>query len=215
MMITAESNRARALMLALCCLCAALGAGACTENESVAPTATTANGNNAGSTTTAPNRATPGAPSSGSTSLPPEIADSTIESLDGESFRLADYQGKVVVLDLWATWCGPCRLEVPHLVAIGNEYGERGVEVIGLSTENPDEASELVRAFAREFNINYKLGWTNPQVRQLIGFGGGVIPQTLVIARDGTVVMHHAGFNPSSTPQKLREAVEQALARQS
>ncbi len=205
-MFTMRSNSARFLSRfskAAACLLLAVAFGACTSGEREATT------NSAGGNTkTAP--VTAGKPPA---QLPPGIADSVIQSLDGESFRLADYKGKVVVLDLWATWCGPCRLEIPHLVAIGNEYGGRGVEVVGLSTENPQQAAEAVRNFARDFKIDYKLGWANPQVAQLIGFGGGVIPQTLVIGRDGTVVMHHAGFSPCKTPQMLRDAVEKALAQ--
>lgn len=191
--------------LALCALLA-LVVGACTKTEDATPDAASA---------TSTKRA---AKKPMNAVLPEDIANSRIESLDGGEFTLADYKGKVVVLDLWATWCGPCRAEIPFLVKLGEEYAGRGVEVIGISTDNrttPKDAPELVRDFAQKFAINYKLAWTNDDLDQLIVFGGSSIPQTLVINREGMVVMHHAGFNPRATPQKLREAIEGALAQKS
>src|SRR5918999_520847 len=77
--------------------------------------------------------------------VPPAAWNTEIQALDGGKFRLSDFKDKVVVIDLWATWCGPCRLEVPHLVDLQNEYGAKGVEVIGLTTEDPLEDEEKVR----------------------------------------------------------------------
>lgn len=202
----------------------ALVIGACTTDDNARRDAVNGGGanSNAANTATAPatgtTRTAPDAASAPAPPLPANIANSTIQSLDGDEFKLTDYKGKVVVLDLWATWCGPCRDEIPALIELGKEYGARGVEIIGITTDkrttpDADEATALVRDFAREFNINYKLGWTNDDLDQLIVFGGSSIPQTLVIGRDGAVVMHHAGFSPARTPQKLRDAIEQALAR--
>jgi thiol-disulfide isomerase/thioredoxin len=87
--------------------------------------------------------------------VPPVAWDTEIQAVDGKAFRLSDYKDKVVVLDLWATWCGPCRLEIPHLVELQNEYGARNVEVIGLTTEDPEADAGKVRDFAKEFKINY------------------------------------------------------------
>ena len=83
------------------------------------------------------------------------LLNTEIQPLDGKPFRLADFKGKVIVLDLWATWCGPCRYEVPHLVELTNEFGKKGVEVIGLTLENPETDEEKVRDFAEQFKINY------------------------------------------------------------
>jgi thiol-disulfide isomerase/thioredoxin len=211
-MIISMLARGRLLKGALC-LFVAFGTWACTGAEKESATTTLGASANSNSTSIE-SKPAGSAAKKGSTLLPAEIADSTVKSLDEGDFRLADYKGKVVVLDLWATWCGPCRMEIPHLVEISKEYGGRGVEVIGLSTEEPEEATEAVRDFAGEYNINYKLGWTNKEIQQLIIYGGNSIPQTLVIAGDGTVVLHQAGFDPGRTPQKLRAAIEQALARQ-
>jgi thiol-disulfide isomerase/thioredoxin len=116
------------------------------------------------------------------------------------------------VIDLWATWCGPCRYEVPELVKIQQEYGPRGVEVVGLDIdpENPTEAPERVRAFAKEFSINYKLAYAKKEVAVAL-MRGGSIPQSIVVSRDGHILEHSTGFHPVNTPKKLRAAIEKGL----
>src|SRR4029077_16467908 len=76
------------------------------------------------------------------TDLPPEVALAPLKDAKGASFKLADFLGKVMVVNLWATWCGPCRMEIPELVKLHKEFHSRGVEVIGLSTEDPDASAE-------------------------------------------------------------------------
>lgn len=154
------------------------------------------------------------------TPFAPGVLETQIQGVDGKAFQLADYKGKVVVLDLWATWCGPCRIEIPHLNSIKNQYGAKGVEVIGLTNEDPDTDSQKVRDFAREMKINYKLGWATPTLWVALGRAQS-IPQTYVIGRDGRPVRFFAGFTPQSlpdgasdhiaTPERVHKAIEQAL----
>ena len=151
------------------------------------------------------------------------ILETEIQGVDGKAFHLADYKGKVVVLDLWATWCGPCRVEIPHLNTIKNQYGAKGVEVIGLTNEDPQEDAETVRNFAREMKINYRLGWATPTLWRSLGRAQS-IPQTYVIGRDGRPVRFFAGFTPQSlpdgasdhvaTPARVQKAIEQALGNE-
>jgi thiol-disulfide isomerase/thioredoxin len=129
--------------------------------------------------------------------------------VDGATFRLSDYKDKVVVLDLWATWCGPCRLEVPHLVELQKEYGGKGVEVIGLTTEDPEDDETKVRDFAREFKINYKLGWSPREVSIALMAGNTSIPQTFVIAPGGRIVTKFRGFS-DRVPDMIRTAIGKA-----
>lgn len=145
--------------------------------------------------------------------LSPIALDAQLETLDGEAFKLADLKGKVVVIDLWATWCGPCRYEVPELVKIQQEYGARGLEVVGLDIDpdNPMEAPERVRAFAKEFNINYKLAYVKKEVAVAL-MRGNNIPQSIVVSRDGHILEHSTGFHPVNTPKKLRAAIERGLS---
>src|SRR5262249_40292284 len=97
--------------------------------------------------------------------LPENIMQARINLLDGQKTKLADYSGKVLVVDLWATWCGPCQQEIPHLVEIAKEYKGRGVEVIGLTSENPETDSETVKKFSESFNINYPIGWADEEMQ--------------------------------------------------
>lgn len=146
--------------------------------------------------------------------VPAELLNAEIQMLDGKPVRLSDYAGKVVILDLWATWCPPCRKEIPHLIELGNEYKDRGVEVIGVTMENPQADLKKVRDFAREFNINYKLGWaTREMALSVLELSGhDTIPQTLIITRDGRVIKHIVGFHPIRTPESMREALDQAIS---
>lgn len=141
--------------------------------------------------------------------VPPAAWNTEIQAVDGAKFRLSDFKDKVVVIDLWATWCGPCRLEVPHLVDLQKEYGGKGVEVIGLTTEDPSEDTEKVRDFAKEFKINYKLGWSPREVSLALMNGNSSIPQTFVIAPGGRIVTKFRGFS-SQVPNMIRAAIDKA-----
>lgn len=143
------------------------------------------------------------------TPVPEGVLNADLQTLDGKSFQLADYAGKVVVLDLWATWCPPCRIEIPHLVELHKEFAAQGVEVIGLDVD-PTETVDDVNAFAREFGINYKLGWADRSVAIALMGDNGSIPQTFVITRDGRILKRFIGFSPQKTGSMLRQAVEQA-----
>jgi thiol-disulfide isomerase/thioredoxin len=141
--------------------------------------------------------------------VPPEVWNAEIPAVGGGTFRLSDYKDKVVVLDLWATWCGPCRLEIPHLVELSDEYKGKGVEVVGLTTESPASDAEKVSDFAKEFKINYKLGWANANVALALMAGNTSIPQTFVIAPGGRIVTKFRGFSPQ-IPAMVRAAIEKA-----
>lgn len=141
--------------------------------------------------------------------VPPAAWDTQIQAVDGAAFRLSDYKDKVVVLDLWATWCGPCRLEIPHLVELQKEYGGKGVEVIGLTTEDPESDEAKVRDFAKEFKINYKLGWSPREVSLALMNGNTSIPQTFVIAPGGRIVTKFRGFS-DRLPPMIRSAIDKA-----
>ncbi|HYE16201.1 MAG TPA: TlpA disulfide reductase family protein [Pyrinomonadaceae bacterium] len=140
---------------------------------------------------------------------PNPILDTDLQLLDGGTFRLAEYDGRVVVLNFWATWCGPCRSEIPHLVEMNGEYKGRGVEFIGLSTEEPLTAREKVRNFAAQYRMDYRLGFSERQWAARLMQDKTNIPQLFVL-RDGRVLNRFIGFN-DARPQQLRDAIEQAL----
>jgi thiol-disulfide isomerase/thioredoxin len=128
--------------------------------------------------------------------LPRQVLEAENRGTNGSPIRLGNYSGKVMLINLWATWCGPCRMETPELVKLHKEYQSRGVEMIGLSTENPDASARSVSEFVREFNVDYQIGWARPEVAQIMMAGRTSIPQSFIIARDGRVVRRFIGFNP-------------------
>jgi thiol-disulfide isomerase/thioredoxin len=144
------------------------------------------------------------------TPLPPEVSVVPLKDSKGASFKLADFFGKVTVINLWATWCGPCRREIPELVKLHREFHSRGVEMIGLSTEDPDASAEKVRKFIQDFQIDYRIGWAPGEVGAALMQGHNSIPQIFVISRDAFIVKHFIGFSPAYTAQ-LRQALEDAL----
>lgn len=143
--------------------------------------------------------------------LPPPVTVAPLNDINGGSFKLADFFGKVMVVNLWATWCGPCRTEIPELVKVHKEFGSRGVELIGLTSENPDASAEKVRKFIQDFQIGYRIGWAPPEVAAALMQEHVAIPQTFVISRDGFVVKRFVGFNPANTAGELKQALEEAL----
>ncbi len=171
-------------------LLVAIGVSSCNSNDAPTKTGTTAPRAN---------------------SLPRQVLEAENKAASGAPIKLGNYSGKVLLVNLWATWCGPCRMETPELVRLHKEFQSRGVEMIGLSTENPDASARSVSDFVREFNVDYQIGWAKPEVAQIMMQGRTSIPQSFIIARDGRVIRRFIGFNPETTPTQLKEALEQAL----
>jgi peroxiredoxin len=152
------------------------------------------------------------APATALATLPPNVRDAELRAVTGAPIKLSDYSGKVTVLNLWATWCRPCRSEIPELVKLHKEFHAKGLEVVGLSTENPDASLDGVRRFVSEFNMNYRVGWASPEVSLTLMQERNAIPQSFVISRDGRILKRFVGFNMVATPVQLRQAVEEALS---
>jgi thiol-disulfide isomerase/thioredoxin len=143
-----------------------------------------------------------------------ELKDFDVQMLDAPAVKLSKLAGdnKVLLVNFWATWCGPCVGEIPYLAAAQKEYRDKGVELIGLSVEDPREASEEVRAFARKNGINYQLGFASPELFNAFNDDPrGAIPQTFIFSKDGKLVKHIKGSNPSLMKEMLEEGIEEAL----
>jgi thiol-disulfide isomerase/thioredoxin len=179
-------------------LLAAFGVSSCNSND-LSPNPASAN----------PSSATPNR--TGTTTLSQPILQAENRAASGAPIKLGDYSGKVLLVNLWATWCGPCRMETPELVKLNKEFRDRGVEMIGLSTEDPDASAQSVSDFVREYKVDYQIGWATREVALGLMQGRTNIPQSFIIARDGRIVRRFIGFSPSSTPVQLRQALEQAL----
>jgi len=113
---------------------------------------------------------------------------------------LEQMKGKVVVLDLWATWCGPCRMEIPSFIKLQEKYKAQGLEIVGVSLDPITRGgnAEMVGKFAQDNNINYTI-WlvNNPSALANYPAGQG-IPTTYVIGRDGRIVKQYVGVQPEN-----------------
>lgn len=129
-------------------------------------------------------------------SLPPgEFAGAapafTLTNLDGKSVSLSDFRGKVVVLDFWATWCPPCKREIPDFIDLQKEYGSQGVQIVGIALDEP----EKVQAFARQNGMNYPILLGSDEISLRYGGISG-IPTTFIIDKSGKIVNRFVGFRP-------------------
>lgn len=129
-----------------------------------------------------------------------------------QTSQLADYKGKVVLLDFYATWCEPCRSETPHLVKLQDRYGAKGLQVIGLNVGGDDDRDQ-VPAYAQEFSIQYPLAFPDDDlVTKYLGDNEN-IPQSFVFDREGKLLKRFVGYSSRSAAELdtvIRTAVESA-----
>ena len=151
------------------------------------------------------------APPAPITMLPASVTGAELRAVSGAPIKLSNYAGKVLLVNLWATWCGPCRQETPELVKLHQEFRSQGVEIVGLSTEDPDDSAESVREFVHNYNVDYRVGWSGQDVAVALMQGRDAIPQSFIISRSGRVVKRFVGFNAMVTPDQIREAIQEAL----
>lgn len=121
---------------------------------------------------------------------PKPVKTFSLETLDGQLVRSADYRGKVLILNFWATWCPPCRAEIPDLVALQEKYRDQ-VVVLGISLDEVPAAE--VRAFAERYKVNYPIAMATPAIYSAFP-GLGTLPMSLIVDRDGLVVQKHVGM---------------------
>lgn len=131
---------------------------------------------------------------------PDPAPDFKLTTLDGKSLTIAALQGKVVFLNFWATWCGPCRAEIPDLITLQNRYKDR-LQIIGL---NVDDEEADIQKYVEETGINYPVAMTSNDVR--IQFGGiPALPTSFVLDTEGRVVQKHVGlWNPAVYETEIR-----------
>lgn len=126
---------------------------------------------------------------------------------DGRPQSLAQWRGQVLVVNFWATWCAPCREEMPDLVRAQNEYGAKGLQIVGIAADNADK----VQQFAKEIQLNYPAligGYAAIDLSKELGNSLVALPFTLILDRQGKVAYTHLG---PVKPDKLRDVITRLL----
>jgi cytochrome c biogenesis protein CcmG/thiol:disulfide interchange protein DsbE len=134
-----------------------------------------------------------------------DAPDFTLESLDGKSLRLSDLRGKAVLLNFWATWCGPCKIETPWLVDLQNQYGQNGLQVVGV--EMGDDGKEEIAKFMKDMGVNYPILIGKEAVGEAYG-GVPALPETFFIGRDGKIVDKIMGLEGKG---EIENSIKKAL----
>ena len=134
--------------------------------------------------------------------------DFTLETLDGKSVSLSSLRGKAVVVNFWATWCGPCKIETPWLVELQNQYGAQGLQIVGVAMD--DSGKDEIARFAKDMGMNYPVLLGKEAVGDAYG-GVPALPESFFIGRDGKIVDKIMGLEGRS---EIEDAVKKALNTQ-
>jgi thiol-disulfide isomerase/thioredoxin len=134
--------------------------------------------------------------------------DFTLQSLDGKNVRLSDLRGKAVLLNFWATWCGPCKIETPWLVELQNQYGSQGLQVVGVAMD--DSGKDEIAKFAKDMGMNYPVLIGKEDVGDAYG-GVPALPESFFIGRDGKIVDKIIGLRGRSD---IEDSIKKALNTQ-
>jgi peroxiredoxin len=129
----------------------------------------------------------------------------TLKDADGKVVHLADYKGKVVLLDFWATWCSPCKVEIPWFMDMQRKSKDRGLEVLGVAMD--DEGWEVVKPFVAKMGVNYRILAGNDATAQAYG-GVDALPTTFLIDRTGKIAAVHVGL---ASKKDFEDGIEQLL----
>jgi len=131
--------------------------------------------------------------------------DFRLKDADGRVVHLSDYRGKVVIVDFWATWCGPCRIEIPWFMDLQRRDKDRGFEVLGVAMD--DEGWEVVKPFVADLKMNYRVVVGDDATSQLYG-GVDALPTTFLIDREGKIAAVHVGL---ASRRDFEDGIEELL----
>jgi peroxiredoxin len=131
--------------------------------------------------------------------------DFTLEDLTGKKVTLSQYMGSVVVLDFWATWCPPCRMSIPELVKLQDEYKDKGLVILGVSVDSSDTNNSYLSSFKEKFKINYNILRVDEiTTKKYFGESEISIPTLFIVNREGMVVDMHPGYTPGAVEKSLK-----------
>ena len=150
-------------------------------------------------------------PATGPTGVGDAMPAYAAKLLDGAAYDLASDKGKVVLVNVWATWCGPCRFEIPELQKLHDQYGARGFKVVGISVDEGDAAE--VKQFAQAQKMSYPVV-VDPEGKIANLLQTTVLPTSVLLDRNGKIVWRQVGAIPEHDP-KLAAAIDAALAAKS
>lgn len=138
--------------------------------------------------------------------------DFELQTLDGKNVKLSDFRGKAVLLNFWATYCGPCKIEMPWFVELQQQYGPQGFQIVGVAMD--DASSEDIAKFAKDLGVNYPILLGKEAVGESYG-GINVLPTTYFIDRDGKFVAREFGLQSRSVfVDHIKQALGQAVQAQ-
>jgi len=132
-----------------------------------------------------------------------------IPSVHGENVSLEALKGKVILIDFWAVWCGPCKKSAPFFQELADKYGDDGLEVIGVHVDDRMPPADKVAEYLDDAGVSYVNALSNVDVDN--GYMIYAMPTTYLIDREGILVKRHIGFNPDTAPAELEEAVRGLL----
>ncbi|MCD6517698.1 MAG: TlpA family protein disulfide reductase [Candidatus Aminicenantes bacterium] len=129
----------------------------------------------------------------------PDAPDFFLKDLNGNEVTLDDFEGKVLFVNFWATWCPPCREEIPGFVEAYAVYHEKGMEILGISLDR--QGADVVRKFAEKYEVNYPIALGTQQLVQDYQ-PGQYIPTTIIIDREGKIRHRHVGYMDKTVLEK-------------
>jgi thiol-disulfide isomerase/thioredoxin len=138
--------------------------------------------------------------------------DFELQTLEGKNLKLSDLRGKAVLLNFWATYCGPCKIEMPWFVELQNEYGPQGLQIVGVAMD--DASTEDIAKFAKEMGVNYPILLGKESVG--VSYGGvNALPTTFFLDRDGKLIAREFGLQSRSVfVDHIKRALSQGRAVQ-
>ena len=139
-----------------------------------------------------------------------EAPDFSLKDVNGDTVTLSQFRGRIVVVDFWATWCPPCRMSIPELTELQKEFGNQGLVIIGISLDDPKQASDLfLKAFMEKFKMNYRvLRYDMAVMKNYFGSNSPAIPTMFLIDQEGKIREKIVGYRQGTLEKSLKKLLK-------